>query len=130
MKSLDKNIKKIQNKPSKKIEKQVIEVNKKILNLNPEIKLIIEMSSILATEAINKNIDKIIENASYKSVYSGYKQVYKSIIIGADYASANLVKINNLLDKIIEKKQISRAILIDSNLNFWDMQGNKKIEYI
>jgi len=63
------------------------------------------MSSILATEAINKNIDEIIENASYKSVYSGYKQVYKSIIIGADYASANLVKINNLIDKISEKNK-------------------------
>jgi len=95
--------------------------------MDAEIKVIIDMFANMVLFNIDKKLDEIELDTSYKTIFNGYEHIYGSLIIGAKYAIDNLKKIENLLDSILKDKKISREELIQADLHSWSLNGEKKL---
>jgi uncharacterized membrane protein (DUF106 family) len=125
VKNIFEKLEKVKNKPAKKLESQVKAMNRKILGLAPDVKLILDMFSNMAMAMVDQKIDAIEEKGTLKSIYEGYTQVYKSVLIGAEYSQMNLKKIIGMLDDLILHQRVSRQLLIDHRLHNWELDGTK-----
>ena len=125
VKNIFEKLEKVKNKPARKLESQVKAMNRKILGLAPDVKLILDMFSNMAMAMVDQKIDAIEEKGTLKSIYEGYTQVYKSVLIGAEYSQMNLKKIIGMLDDLILHQRVGRQLLIDHRLHNWELDGTK-----
>ena len=124
-----KEISDIKKTPKKSLQKRVKQINRLILDLETDAKLILDMFSNLAMANMDRKLDKLDEAKDLKTVYSAYKDLYDSVLCGLNFGLETLPKILNLLRLIADQPKISRQSLISANLHRWNLDGTAK-EYL
>lgn len=120
---VQKKIQDIKKTPKKSVQKLVKQINRSILDMEPEAKLILEMFSNLAMVDMDRKMDKLDDAQNLKTVYSAYNDLYDSVTYGLKYGLETLPKIIDLLHLLSVQPTISRRSLIAANLHRWNLDG-------
>lgn len=116
----------IKKTPKKSLQKRVKQVNRSILDMEPDAKLILDMFSNLAMANMDRKLDKLDDAQDLKTVYTAYNDLYDSVTCGLNYGLETLPKILDLLKLISDQPKISRQSLISANLHRWNLDGTAK----
>ncbi len=123
---VQKKIQDIKKTPKKSVQKLVKQINRSILDMEPEAKLILDMFSNLAMADMDRKMDKLDDAQDLKTVYSAYNDLYDSVTYGLNYGLAMLPKIDDLLKSLSDQPKISRQKLISAHLHRWNQDGTPK----
>ncbi len=123
---VQKKIQDIKKTPKKSVQKLVKQINRSILDMEPEAKLVLDMFSNLAMADMDRKMDKLDDAQDLKTVYSAYHDLYDSVMYGLNYGLEMLPKIIQLLKSLSEQPRISRQKLIAVNLHRWNLDGTPK----
>jgi len=117
-------IKKINKTPSKLTQKYIKKTNRMILDLDPVLKIMLNLFSNSGLIDAEKRLDSLDEATDLKYVYEVHADLYKSILLGLNLALDILPKISNLISLSIETEEINRELLIRAGLNRWFFDGS------
>jgi len=122
-------IRKIEAFPSKSTQKYIKITNRMILNIDQDLKMILNYLSKTAAINAEKRLDDLDGSTDLNDVYDLYAAVYESILSGLNLAINILPKISQLVSSVKNCQKINRENLMAAELNRWFLNGseNEKI---